>query len=167
MEKVYYDTLIHEDYTYIIACTDKGLAYIGGENETLDDIRIYFPKCELEKNETKNKIYKKELQSYFLGKKFNFDFNFDLRGTEFQKEVWAALLTIKYGELVTYKDVSLKIGREKSHRAVANAIGKNPVSIVIPCHRVIGSDGKLRGYRGGLDMKKRLLTLEKNFYLKK
>ena len=101
------------------------------------------------------------LREYFDGKRKSFD-GLPLRaeGTAFQKKVWDALLTIPYGETRSYKEQAIIVGNEKACRAVGTANGKNPISIIIPCHRVIGSDGSLTGYGGGLDIKKALLELE-------
>ena len=85
-----------------------------------------------------------------------------LKGTDFQKRVWQELLNIPYGQTKTYKEIAKAIGNEKAVRAVATAIGKNPLMIIIPCHRVIGSDGKLRGYAYGVGVKEKLLSLEKD-----
>lgn len=103
-----------------------------------------------------------QLQEYFEGKRKNFDFSYELNGTEFQMKVWKALLDIPYGETKSYKDIATTIGNPKACRAVGMANNKNPISIVVPCHRVIGTSGKLVGYAGGLDMKKDLLEMEKN-----
>ena len=103
---------------------------------------------------------KKELKEYFEGKRKEFSFPYELSGTDFQKKVWHKLLDIPYGKTVSYKDVASAIGNEKVVRAVANAIGANKLLIVIPCHRVIGSNGKLTGFRGGIDKKELLLKHE-------
>ncbi|QSZ41828.1 methylated-DNA--[protein]-cysteine S-methyltransferase [Sulfurimonas aquatica] len=104
----------------------------------------------------------KELNEYFEGKRKNFDVPLVMVGSEFQKSVWEALLKIPYSETSTYKDQAKSIGNEKAVRAVANANGANAISIIIPCHRIIGSDGSLTGYAGGLELKQRLLEIEKN-----
>ena len=101
-----------------------------------------------------------QLQEYFCGKRKTFDFNYELQGTDFQKKVWNALRDIPYGETRTYKDIAIAIGNPKAYRAVGLANNKNPITIVVPCHRVIGSSGKLVGYAGGLEMKQKLLHLE-------
>ena len=101
-----------------------------------------------------------QLEEYFAGSRRCFDFPLKLRGTDFQKSVWRALLEIPYGETRSYKDICLLLGREKAARAVGNAAGKNPVLVVVPCHRVISSDGGLGGFSAGLDLKKHLLALE-------
>lgn len=103
---------------------------------------------------------KKQIEDYFSGKLKHFDCEIKTKGTEFQKQVWKELLNIPFGETTTYKKVAENIGKPKAIRAVANAIGKNPISIIIPCHRVIGSDGSLTGYYYGLKIKKFLLDLE-------
>lgn len=101
-----------------------------------------------------------QLQEYFDGKRENFNLDLNPQGTDFQKRVWDGLLKIPYGKRVTYLDLSKTLGDVKAIRAVAAANGKNPLWIVIPCHRVIGSDGSLTGYAGGLHRKKWLLDHE-------
>jgi methylated-DNA-[protein]-cysteine S-methyltransferase len=102
----------------------------------------------------------RQLAEYFAGRRTAFDLPLDFAGTEFQKEVWQALLTIPFGETRTYAQVARQIGRPDAVRAVGAANGKNPISIVAPCHRVIGSNGELTGFAGGLDAKAYLLRLE-------
>lgn len=101
-----------------------------------------------------------QLNEYFAGKRTRFDLDLDFTGTEFQKEVWAALLEIPFGETRSYSDIACRIGRPKAVRAVGAANGRNPISIVAPCHRVIGASGKLTGFAGGLENKALLLKLE-------
>lgn len=105
---------------------------------------------------------KKELDEYFKGQRQEFTIPLLMIGSEFQKSVWEALLKIPYGETSTYKKQAQMIGNEKAVRAVANANGANAISIIIPCHRIIGSDGSLTGYAGGLELKQRLLEIEKS-----
>lgn len=95
-----------------------------------------------------------------LGKRREFTFLYKLVGTDFQLKVWNALKNIPYGEVRSYKDIAREIGNPKAYRAVGMANNKNPIIIAVPCHRVIGSDGNLVGYVGGMDMKKYLLNLE-------
>jgi methylated-DNA-[protein]-cysteine S-methyltransferase len=102
----------------------------------------------------------RQLHAYFAGTLCEFDLPLDLRGTPFQLRVWHALESIPYGETRSYLQIATAIGAEKAVRAVGAANGANPIPIVIPCHRVIGSGGKLVGYGGGIPLKKRLLTLE-------
>ncbi|MBX9670128.1 MAG: methylated-DNA--[protein]-cysteine S-methyltransferase [Candidatus Obscuribacterales bacterium] len=101
-----------------------------------------------------------ELTEYFAGKRQEFSVPLDFLGTEFQKKVWTALLTIPYGKTKTYAEIALQIGNPKAVRAVGAANGKNPISIIAPCHRVIGSSGALTGFAGGLSKKAFLLKLE-------
>jgi len=101
-----------------------------------------------------------QLNEYFAGERTCFELELDFTGTEFQKEVWAALLEIPFGETRSYGDIARRIGRPKAVRAVGAANGRNPISIVAPCHRVIGASGKLTGFAGGLDNKALLLKLE-------
>ncbi len=107
---------------------------------------------------------KMQLQEYFQGKRTSFDVNLVLTGTPFQKEVWKELMNIPFGETRSYKEQATAIGKPAAVRAVANANGDNLISIVIPCHRVIGSNGSLTGYGGGLENKKWLLDLEKKVH---
>jgi O-6-methylguanine DNA methyltransferase len=104
--------------------------------------------------------YFAEIEEYFAGTRREFSFPLDLRGTDFQLSCWRALLAIPYGETRTYADIARTIGRPHACRAVGMANNRNPVAIVVPCHRVIASDGTLCGYGGGLDTKRRLLELE-------
>ncbi len=103
----------------------------------------------------------RELDEYFEGKRKTFDIPLRTHGTAFQEKVWAALRAIPYGEVRSYKEVAEAIGHPKAYRAVGMANNANPIFIIVPCHRVIGSDGSLTGYGGGLPMKKALLSLEK------
>lgn len=102
----------------------------------------------------------RQLTDYFAGKRKSFSLKLDFAGTEFQKRVWEALLTIPFGETRSYAQIAQQIGNPKAVRAVGAANGKNPISIVAPCHRVIGSSGKLTGFAGGLEAKALLLSLE-------
>ncbi|WP_151837617.1 methylated-DNA--[protein]-cysteine S-methyltransferase [Acinetobacter ursingii] len=103
-----------------------------------------------------------QLIEYFSGQRKVFDIPIDFEGTDFQKKVWSALLTIPYGEIRSYKQIAQQLGNEKAVRAVGAANGKNPISIIAPCHRVIGAGGALVGFAGGLDKKEILLRLELN-----
>lgn len=102
-----------------------------------------------------------ELQEYFERKRKNFDLKIKPEGTEFQKKVWAALTTIPYGKTLSYGDIAKLIGNPKASRAVGGANNKNPIMIIVPCHRVIGSNGALVGFGAGIEVKKYLLNLEK------
>ncbi|MDN4077835.1 methylated-DNA--[protein]-cysteine S-methyltransferase [Paenibacillus polymyxa] len=102
-----------------------------------------------------------QLDEYFKGERFEFSFPYAFEGTDFQQKVWNALVTVGYGTTTAYKDIALAIGNEKAIRAVGSANGKNKLSIVIPCHRIVGSNQKLTGYAGGLWRKEWLLQHEK------
>ena len=133
------------------------------ENEKIIELNIY--------NEKENNIIEKDtkllletqkqLKEYFEGKRTKFEIPLNPKGTEFMKKVWKELLKIPYGEVRTYKEIAEKVGNSKASRAVGMANNKNPIPIIIPCHRVIGSNNKLVGYALGLDMKKYLLDLER------
>jgi len=104
--------------------------------------------------------YVEQLDQYFSGERREFNFPLDLRGTDFQLACWRSLLTIPYGETRTYADIARAVGKPSAFRAVGMANNRNPVAIVVPCHRVIASDGTLCGYGGGLEVKRKLLELE-------
>lgn len=101
-----------------------------------------------------------QLREYFEGKRKIFDLPLAPKGTDFQKKVWQSLLEIPYGETRSYKEIATKVGNPKAYRAVGMANNKNPIAIVIPCHRVIGKNGELTGYAGGMDVKSYLIKLE-------
>ena len=101
-----------------------------------------------------------QLDAYFNGELTEFDVVLDPAGTGFQRAVWAALRTVRYGETCSYGEIAAQIGRPAASRAVGQANGRNPIAIIIPCHRVIGSGGSLTGYGGGLEVKRALLELE-------
>ncbi len=105
---------------------------------------------------------KKQLEEYFSGKRSTFDLALQPKGTEFQQAVWKALQAIPYGETRTYGEIAKAIGKPKAARAIGQANNRNPIAIIIPCHRVIGSNKQLTGYAGGLERKEFLLELEKN-----
>ncbi len=105
----------------------------------------------------------KQLNEYFAGKRFSFDLPIELIGTGFQKQVWSQLTKISYGKTISYRDLAIQLGDPLCIRAAASANGKNPLAVIIPCHRVIGSNGSLTGYAGGLFRKKWLLEHEQKF----
>lgn len=141
--------------------TPLGIARIIGSDKGISEIKILDETPQLTSiiPEVLLKAVE-QLDAYFRGELKNFDLKLDPEGTDFQKKVWKALLEIPYGETVSYLELSKQIGDVKAIRAVASANGKNPLWIVVPCHRVIGSDGSLTGYAGGLDRKKWLLEHE-------
>jgi len=119
----------------------------------------------VEQNDAVLESTKTQLEEYFLGERSVFDIPLLLVGTDFQKSVWNALAEVEYGESATYLDLAVSIGNEKAVRAVGSANGANGLAIIIPCHRIIGSQGELVGYGGGLSLKKRLLELEQNLFI--
>lgn len=146
---------------YAYYTTKLGIIEISYDN-SIESLRVVE---NINHKDSRNHITDKayiEILEYLYYKRKIFDINYDLKVTDFQRKVLSEVSKIEYGHTKTYKEISRSIGNEKASRAVANAISKNPLWIVIPCHRVIGSDGKLRGYAGGLPMKKFLLDLEKN-----
>ena len=141
-----------------LVASDRGLVAILWEND--DPARV--PLGALDENDAHPVLIETErqLRAYFAGTLKTFDLPLDLAGTAFQKSVWAALLTIPFGETRSYGAIARQIGRAGASRAVGAANGRNPISIVAPCHRVIGSSGKLTGFAGGLAAKAHLLGLE-------
>lgn len=105
-----------------------------------------------------------QLDEYFVRKRKEFNIPLLLVGSDFQKRVWKELLTIPFGATLSYKEIAQRIGKPKAVRAVANAVGANPISIILPCHRVIGSNKSLGGYAGGIEVKQKLLELENPFF---
>ncbi len=124
------------------------------------DLRNEATKHQFEESAEALQPYVRELEEYFAGDRREFTFPLDLRGTDFQVDCWRALLSIPYGETRTYADIARAVGRPQGFRAVGMANNRNPIAIVVPCHRVIASDGTLCGYGGGLDVKRKLLELE-------
>jgi methylated-DNA-[protein]-cysteine S-methyltransferase len=164
METIRWSQLQQGDWDLIIAATDKGLCWIGSEGRGFDELEEWAgarrPGAELVRDDGALDPYRTQLMEYFDGGRTEFDIPIDLGGTPFQQKVWQALRGIPCGETVTYSDIAERIGRPTAVRAVAAAIGANPVLMLVPCHRVIGKNGKLTGFRGGLAMKERLLALE-------
>lgn len=141
-----------------LIASDKGLAAILWENDKPNRVKL--------KTTSENKNHpillqaECQLNEYFEGKRTNFSLALNLVGTDFQRKVWQALLTIPFGETRSYGQLAKQIGNAKGSRAVGAANGKNPISIIVPCHRVIGASGKLTGFAGGLKTKADLLNLE-------
>jgi methylated-DNA-[protein]-cysteine S-methyltransferase len=141
-----------------MVASDKGLAAILWEDDNPNRVRVRT----YTENNTHPVLVKteQELKEYFEGKRTSFSLVLDPIGTAFQREVWEALSTIPYGETRTYTAIANQIGNAKAVRAVGAANGRNPISIVVPCHRVIGASGELTGFAGGLAAKAALLSLE-------
>ena len=140
--------------------TPLGIAEIKGDERGLQSIVVSDAYSDTTEVPSVLKKVELQLQEYFIGQRQNFDLELNLQGTAFQKKVWKALQDIPFGTTTSYLQLSRNLGDEKAIRAIAAANGKNPIWIVIPCHRVIGSDGSLTGYAGGLFRKKWLLDHE-------
>ena len=151
---------------YCYLDTPIGELLLAGDDDALT--LVSFPEGSMRRDPDPDWIYKekpfaearKQLSEYFAGDRKSFDLPLKLHGTEFQMSVLDALQTIPYGETTSYADIAERIGRPKAVRAVGAANGRNPIPIIVPCHRVIGSQGDLTGFGGGLDTKEALLRLE-------
>lgn len=167
--EIYWDKLWFEKGLLYIAATSRGLIYLGGPNETFEDMQYWiakhFTEYELAQDEQQLKPYMNELNAYFSGKLQVLRLPIHLIGTDFQLAVWSELQKIPFGETVSYSQIAEQIGKPSAVRAVGGAIRVNPIMVVVPCHRVIGKNGKLTGFRGGMEMKEYLLTLEGVQYL--
>ncbi len=147
--------------TYTLVSSQRGMVCISSEGET-EALIVNWNRngMLIQQGNGYNDIATAELDDYFAGKLQQFTVKLDLRGTPFQCNVWQALCHIPYGETHSYQQVALAVGRPNSARPAGQAIGHNPIAIIVPCHRVIGSDNSLTGYGGGLDKKIALLKLE-------
>ena len=141
-----------------LVATDQGLAGILWQKERPG--RVAFSRPVQDVSHEVLVEAERQLNDYFGGRRQAFDLRLDFAGTEFQRQVWAALLTIPFGETRSYAQIARQIGRPSATRAVGAANGRNPIAIVAPCHRVVGSSGALTGFAGGLEAKAYLLTLE-------
>ncbi|GAA4710966.1 methylated-DNA--[protein]-cysteine S-methyltransferase [Brevibacillus fulvus] len=149
-----------------LASTVKGVCLVefGTEQQRLPGLltwsKKYMGSVNIELNEQMNQPVAEQLAEYFAGQRQIFELPIDLYGTVFQKQVWNQLSRIPYGQTRSYKQIAVAMGKETAVRAVGGANNKNPISIIIPCHRVIGANGSLVGYGGGLAIKEYLLSLE-------
>ena len=141
-----------------LVASSKGLVAILWEND--DPGRVGIGKMVLDEKNSFLCQAERQLLEYFSKKRTSFDLPLDLKGTDFQLNVWRALLTIPYGETRSYGQIAIQVKSPKAYRAVGAANGRNPISIIAPCHRVIGASGKLTGFAGGLKIKRQLLELE-------
>lgn len=143
--------------------SSKGIVYLTVSDDEEDILKLVKEKFgQVEKVDSEEYDFHNQINEYLDGRRKDFSLPLDLRGTDFQKKVWNELLKIPYGETRTYKDIANFINVPKGYRAVGNALNNNPVLILVPCHRVIGSNGKLVGFAGGLELKAKLLELERN-----
>jgi O-6-methylguanine DNA methyltransferase len=166
MEIVHSATFESPIGTLRIASTSAGLAYLGlpraGGRGFAGWLARALPDARREEAFAPNRDAIRQLLEYLAGKRTTFDVPLDLRGTPFQRAVWDALLAIPYGETRSYAQVARAVRKPDAVRAVGTANGANPVPLIVPCHRVIQSGGKLGGYGGGLDLKRRLLAMEQS-----
>lgn len=141
-----------------LVASECGLSAILWENDAPD--RVHLGAMTEDEGNPILAEAQRQITAYFAGQLTEFTVPLDFHGTDFQKSVWAALLTIPFGETRSYSEIARQIGRPTAFRAVGAANGKNPISIIAPCHRVIGSNGSLTGFAGGLEAKELLLALE-------
>ncbi|WP_432661807.1 methylated-DNA--[protein]-cysteine S-methyltransferase [Wukongibacter baidiensis] len=164
--KVYYFIFDTSFGKIFFASTNEGLCIVSFTDDNPEKqfnwLRKHFKENNIIEDKNRNIEAFNQLEEYFQEKRQDFDLKLHLIGTAFQEQVWNVLTEIKFGEILTYKDVSCKLGDMNKSRAVGGAVGKNPIVVIVPCHRVIGSNGKLTGFSavGGLELKKRLLDLE-------
>ncbi len=159
--KAYYTKVNTKLRRMFIAYTEDGIVRINlslDEDKLLKWLKKYFAK--IYKTDIMPFDFERQMNLYLEGKLKNFNVPILLCGTDFQKLVWNELKNIEYGNTKTYKQIAKLIGKEKAYRAVGQANNKNPIPIIIPCHRVIGSNGKLTGYSGGIELKLRFLEIE-------
>lgn len=161
---VYWSQFQIHNWQMYIAKVDEGVCYIGTPNAPFSELETWRDKkishASLVESKVALQAHITEVEKYLQRKIEHFSGTLQPIGTDFQKQVWNALLTIPYGETKTYTDIAEQIGRPTAIRAVGTAIGANPLLMMIPCHRVVAKDGGLAGFRAGLDMKKALLELE-------
>lgn len=149
----------------LLALSDQGICGLhlvgaGGVSAGLRDVKARFPEARLVPDPAAVGPALTQLEELLAGRRTRLEMDLDLRGTPFQKRVWQALLRVPWGTTCSYTDLARQSGKPRAVRAVANACGRNPVAIVVPCHRIVRSDGSLGGYGGGLDVKRKLLRLE-------
>ena len=169
MELLHYTRVVSPVGPLFLAASKQGLVALEFDHRLAHqqtirpnprDLRAESKFVRFEESEQGLSPYIRELEEYFAGSRRGFSFPLDLRGTEFQVACWRALLNIPYGETRSYADIARAVGRPQGFRAVGMANNRNPIAIVVPCHRVIASDGTLCGYGGGLEIKRKLLELE-------
>jgi methylated-DNA-[protein]-cysteine S-methyltransferase len=164
MEKIYYASFCSPFLKNVfVASTTKGLCmvdFLTSEKSFLKELKSLLP-GEIIRDDRKNGKALSQIKRYLMGKLKRFDCSLDLRGTPFQRKVWTALARIPYGSTRSYRDIAKSIGHPKAFRAVGNANGSNPIPIILPCHRVIESNGGLGGFGHGVKVKEQLLDFEK------
>jgi len=153
----YHDTIESPHGRMLLVASDDGLRGV------YFDRQKYFPEVREGKRDARHALLKqakRELAEYFAGKRRRFEVALDPEGTAFQRSVWKAISTVGFGETITYAELARRAGHPGSARAAGAATGRNPIGIIVPCHRIMGSDGSLTGYAGGLARKRALLALE-------
>ncbi|MFJ5767987.1 methylated-DNA--[protein]-cysteine S-methyltransferase [Lysinibacillus sp. NPDC093210] len=165
MNVLYVDTLTYVQGDMYIIASDEGLVYIGTPNTSFEEVEKWAQKTfkgySFEENKAQLMPYVEQLTAYFNRELTEFNLPIHVKGTSFQLAVWDALKELPYGTTTTYSAIAERIGNPKAVRAVGSAIGANPILAIIPCHRVIGKNGKLTGFRSGLTMKEFLLEIER------
>lgn len=147
--------------TFWLGSTAQGLAFVGSANGPENEWQPFLPTATATLDANANQAAGQALAAYLSGQKVDFSLPLDLsHGTPFQQQVWQGLRQIPYGETRTYTALAAQLNRPTATRAIASAVGRNPILIVVPCHRIVRKDGQLGGYRGGLTMKQQLLSLE-------
>ncbi len=162
MKPIFYDRLDVAGMAIYVGVSERGLAFVGSDGADLLEMENWSERVRVDLTADAEKVrpYADGIVGYLTGMQHDFGLPVDISGTPFQEAVWKALLAIPYGETRTYSEIANLIGKPKAVRAVGTAIGVNPVLMVVPCHRVIGKNGNITGYRGGIAMKERLLQLE-------
>lgn len=166
VKTIYYSEVMYGKWSFYVAATKTGLIYVGSSPKTMEELESWIHNLKFDTEMIRNDDilapYISQFEEYLAKQRSAFDFPVELIGTPFQIEVWNVLMTIPYGETMTYGDIAVALNREATHsRAVGTAVGKNPLQIVYPCHRVNPKTGAPRGFRGGLPMKRALLELER------
>ncbi|THF79463.1 methylated-DNA--[protein]-cysteine S-methyltransferase [Cohnella fermenti] len=164
-QPLYWTLLVCGNWKVHLAAAEEGLSFVGSQDRPYEELAAWaatrFPERPLVRGDEQLRPYADELIRYFRGEPGELKAPLFYRGTAFQEAVWQALREIPYGQLRTYSDIAERIGKPAAVRAVGAAIGANPILIAVPCHRVIGKNGALTGYRGGMAMKTQLLELER------
>lgn len=155
-----YDSFTFNNQSFVIARDATGICFIESPDAYTEELREFIPTATLTAGTIDEK---QQLIDYLNGQRTHFDLPLSFEtGTDFQRTVWRALQTVPYGQTITYLKLAEKIGKPTAVRAVASAVGKNPLLMIIPCHRVLRTDGSLGGFRSGLPLKRQLLAIEQN-----
>ncbi|MDC3417374.1 methylated-DNA--[protein]-cysteine S-methyltransferase [Aquibacillus salsiterrae] len=161
---VYWSQFEVGKWNFKLAATNDGLCYVGTPNTTIEELtgwlNSHLKTYTIERNDEKLQSYINQFINYFSRKSTTVSVPLDVRATSFQRKVWDALTQIPFGKTCSYSEIASKIGNPNAVRAVGGAIGANPVLITIPCHRIIGKNGSMTGFRAGVDLKKYLINLE-------